>query len=213
MGKVPRRQSKVADRHASLRGVIASIRDLIELSVTVEAPDEALVAAGRHIARAVAVLAPFPRGAGHRPLPAATGSADPSTPMASDADPEHLSPLAPPLRIRWEPPRIVGEVTFGSAYEGPPGCVHGGFIAAAFDHVFSVMNVMLGTPGPTASLALQYRRPTPLRVPLRVEGWRDRVEGRRIHVRGRLLVADQVTVEADAVFVVARDDHSTRPAP
>ena len=133
--------------------------------------------------------------------------------MTSDPDPEHLSPLAPPLRVRWEPPRIVGEVTFGPAYEGPPGCVHGGFIAAAFDHVFSVMNLMLGTPGPTASLALQYRRPTPLRVPLRVEGWQDRVEGRRIHVRGRLLVGDQVTAEADAVFVVARDDHSTRPAP
>src|SRR5262249_41163861 len=144
MGKVPQRQSKAADRHASLRGVIAGIRDLIELCVTVEAPDEALVAAGRHIAGAVAARAPIRRGAGHRPPPAPTGSAAPSTPMASDAAPEHLSPLAPPLRIRWEPPRIVGEVTFGSAYEGPPGCVHGGFIAAPFDHVFSVMNVMLG---------------------------------------------------------------------
>jgi len=213
MEKVPQRQSKPAERHGSLRGMITSIRELIELSVTVEAPDAAIAAAGRHIARAVAVLAPFPRGAAHRPPPAAAASDDRSKPMTSDPDPEHLSPLAPPLRIRWESPRIVGEVTFGPAYEGPPGCVHGGFIAAAFDHVFSVMNLMLGTPGPTASLALQYRRPTPLRVPLRVEGWQDRVEGRRIHVRGRLLVGDQVTAEADAVFVVVRDDHSTRPAP
>jgi len=213
MGKIPQRQSKASDRHASLRGMITSIRDLIELSVTVEAPDDALAAAGRHIARAVAVLAPFPRGAGHRTPPAAAASDDSAKPMASDPDPEHLSPLAPPLRIRWEPPRIVGEVTFGGAYEGPPGCVHGGFIAAAFDHVFSVMNLMLGTPGPTASLALQYRKPTPLRVPLRIEGWRDRVEGRRIHVRGRLLAGDQVTAEADAVFVVIGNDRCTRPPP
>jgi acyl-coenzyme A thioesterase PaaI-like protein len=113
-----------------------------------------------------------------------------------------LSPLAPPLRVRWEPPRAVGEVTFTPPYEGPVGCVHGGMIAAAFDQVFNVANVMLGTPGPTASLIFHYRLPTPLGVPLRLEGWQERTEGRRIHVRGRLLARDRVTVEAEGVFVV-----------
>ena len=27
--------------------------------------------------------------------------------------------------------RIVGRARFGVAYEGPPGCVHGGYVAAA----------------------------------------------------------------------------------
>jgi hypothetical protein len=90
-----------------------------------------------------------------------------------DAVVGRFSPLAPPLRVRWEPPMAVGEVTFTPPYEGPPGCVHGGMIAAAFDQVFNVANLMLGNPGPTASLQLHYRRPTPLGVALRFEGWQN----------------------------------------
>ena len=97
---------------------------------------------------------------------------------------------------------VVATATYGAAYEGPPGCVHGGMIAAAFDQVFNVANLMLGNPGPTASLQLHYRRPTPLGVALRFEGWQERLDGRRVHVRGRLLAGDRVTVEASGVFVV-----------
>jgi acyl-coenzyme A thioesterase PaaI-like protein len=210
MRKVRQPASDPSRGGEALHDVIARVRELIELSVTAEAPDAALAAAGRHIARAVAALAPFPRGPGRRTPPAAAKRDDPAQLMPFDPVLGHLSPLAPPLVVRWEPPRAVGEVTFGGAYEGPPGCVHGGFIAAAFDQVFNVMNLMLGTPGPTASLALQYRRPTPLGTPLLVEGWQDRVDGRRIHVRGRLLVGDQVTVEADGVFVVLPVDRIMR---
>ncbi len=206
MRKAKQRERKVFDADDALRDMIDRLRHLIELSVTAEAPDEALGAAGRHIARAVAVLAPFPRTAGRRTRPAAVGSDEPARLMPFDPILGHLSPLAPPLRVRWEPPRAVGEVTFGAAYEGPPGCVHGGFIAAAFDQVFNVMNLMLGTPGPTASLALQYRRPTPLGTPLRLEGWQDRIDGRRIHVRGCLFAGEQMTVEADGIFVVLPAD-------
>jgi len=212
MTKAKRRQSKASDGENALHGMIDGLRDLIELSVTADAPEEALAAAARHIARAKAVLAPFPRGTVRKPPPppAVVGNDDPAKLMPFDPALGHLSPLAPPLRVRWEPPTAVGEVTFGRAYEGPPGCVHGGMIAAAFDQVFNVMNLMLGTPGPTASLALHYRRPTPLCVPLRLEGWQDKVEGRRIHVRGRLLVEEQVTVEAEGVFVVVPVDRILR---
>ena len=61
---------------------------------------------------------------------------------------------------------------------------------------------MLGTAGPTASLQLHYRRPTPLQVPLRFEAWQDRVEGRRVYTRGRLLVGDRTTVEAEGLFIL-----------
>ena len=94
-----------------------------------------------------------------------------------------------------------GSVTFTRPYEGPPGCVHGGIIAAAFDQTHSIANIMAGAAGPTAQLTLRYRKPTPLGVPLRFEGWQTRVAGRRIHAAGRLLAGDLVTAEAEGVFV------------
>jgi hypothetical protein len=92
----------------------------------------------------------------------------------------------------------------------PPGCVHGGVIAAAFDQVLSLANVARGAAGPTAKLALRFRRPTPLHVPVRYEGWQTRVAGRRLHVEGRLLVDGDVTVEAEGVFVSMPRDRVMR---
>jgi acyl-coenzyme A thioesterase PaaI-like protein len=113
-----------------------------------------------------------------------------------------LNPLAPPLQVRWEPPLAVAEIAFTAPYQGPPGCVHGGVLAAAFDQVFNVANLKLVAPGPTASLRLRYRRPTPLGRTLRFEGWQEGVEERRVHVRGRLLAGKHVTVEAEGSFAV-----------
>ena len=51
-----------------------------------------------------------------------------------------MNPLAPPMRI-WhdaddgEWGSVNGSVTFGEPYEGPPGHVHGGYLAAIFDEV------------------------------------------------------------------------------
>lgn len=55
-----------------------------------------------------------------------------------------LNPLAPPIVISADGTKVTGVVTFGAAYEGPPGCVHGGFIAAAFDEVLGLAQGMWG---------------------------------------------------------------------
>jgi acyl-coenzyme A thioesterase PaaI-like protein len=112
-----------------------------------------------------------------------------------------LNPLAPPVAFSWEDGKSVGRVTFTRPYEGPPGCVHGGMIAAVFDQVLNVANVMSGVAGPTAQLTLRYRKPTPLGVEVRFEGWQTRVAWRRIHAEGQLLAGDTVTAEAEGVFV------------
>jgi hypothetical protein len=55
-------------------------------------------------------------------------------------------------------------VTFGSAYEGPPGCVHGGYVAAAFDEMLGFVQSLGGNPGMTARLTFPIgvrRRSTP----------------------------------------------------
>jgi acyl-CoA thioesterase FadM len=88
--------------------------------------------------------------------------------------------------------------------------VHGAAIAAAFDQVFNVANLMMGTPGPTRRLELRYRRPTPLRRELRFEAWRERVEDRKVFAAGRLLAGDEVTVEAEGLFVMVPLDKVMR---
>jgi hypothetical protein len=55
------------------------------------------------------------------------------------------NPLAPPLRLRVEGERTVAAAVYGEAYEGPPGCLHGGFVAAAFDDLLGCAQMASGT--------------------------------------------------------------------
>lgn len=111
------------------------------------------------------------------------------------------NPVAPPMRMWVERETIWGAVTFGAAYEGPPGHVHGGFLAATFDDLLGAAQSATGKPGMTASLALRYRNPTPLDREARFKGWIDHVDGRKIHTRGTLHVGDTLCAEAEATFI------------
>jgi acyl-coenzyme A thioesterase PaaI-like protein len=112
------------------------------------------------------------------------------------------NPLAPPITIGPKGERgAVATVTFGTAYEGPPGCVHGGFVAAAFDEVLGFVQSRSGSPGMTGTLTIRYRRPTPLHTELFFEAEILRIEGRKIFTRGRLFAGDEVTAEADGLFI------------
>ena len=104
------------------------------------------------------------------------------------------NPLAPPVELDpdHDAKRVRGSVTFGSAYEGAPGCVHGGFVAAVFDEALGLACVFSGEPGMTGELTVRYRVPTPIRVPLRIEARHDRREGRKIFNSGRLFAGDRL---------------------
>jgi acyl-coenzyme A thioesterase PaaI-like protein len=112
-----------------------------------------------------------------------------------------LSPLAPPLRFTATEGRVVAEATFEIPYEGPPGCVHGGVIAAAFDQVLNVANLMAGLAGPTATLTVRYRRPTPLGEPVRFEAGTPAEGAGRVRTLGVLRARGEVTAEAAGEFV------------
>jgi len=112
------------------------------------------------------------------------------------------NPLAPPITIgRSGPLTAVATVTFGVAYEGPPGCVHGGFVAAAFDEVLGYVQSLGGNPGMTARLTIHYRNPTPLHTPLVFEGELVRTEGRKIFCTGKVRANGLLTAEAEGLFV------------
>jgi acyl-coenzyme A thioesterase PaaI-like protein len=186
---------------SELADLAAEVRRLIATAVSVDAPAEALVRATEAVAEVTAQLAPFVPSPHPPRYPGGAVGNDAADFFPFDPIVGRLNPLAPPLRIAWQDPRAVGTVTFGVPYEGPPGCVHGGTIAATFDQVFNVANLMRGVAGPTRRLEVRYLRPTPLGVELRFEGWVERVEGREVHTLGRILAGNVVTVEAEGVFV------------
>lgn len=102
-----------------------------------------------------------------------------TSPMVGPAN-----PVAPPVRFRVEGDRLVGEAVFTNVYEGPPGHVHGGVTAAAFDELLGSVQSSGDNPGMTGRLTVTYRAPTPLDVPIRFVGWLDRIDGRKIFTRG-----------------------------
>jgi acyl-coenzyme A thioesterase PaaI-like protein len=117
-----------------------------------------------------------------------------------------LNPLAPPIHLEVVDGSVVGTVVFGDAYEGPPGCVHGGFIAAAFDEVLGMTQSWGGPPGMTGKLEITYRSPTPLHRPLRFEGRIQRVEGRKLHTSATLHEADTLCAEAYGLFISVKPE-------
>jgi hypothetical protein len=96
-----------------------------------------------------------------------------------------FNPCFPPYAIAVDGDRASGAVTFPVAFEGPPGVVHGGFLAVFFDCVMQHHNCDVGVAGKTTSLSLRYRRPAPLLNELRFEVTR-RVDDRRVTSTGRL---------------------------
>ena len=97
-------------------------------------------------------------------------------------------------------------MTFGSAYEGPPGCVHGGFVAAAFDEVLGFVQSLTGQPGFTGTLEVIYRSPTPLHQELHFDGEVARVEGRKIFTTARVCAGDRLCAEAAGIFISANPE-------
>jgi acyl-coenzyme A thioesterase PaaI-like protein len=109
--------------------------------------------------------------------------------------------VAPPLTVEVVDRQMIGRATFGEAYEGPPGCVHGGFIAACFDDVLGMVQAGAGDLGMTGTLSVRYLAPTPLHRELRFIGTLAGIDGRKVTTRGELWVGDVRTAEAEALFI------------
>lgn len=115
------------------------------------------------------------------------------------------NPVAPPAEFRHDNGRVVGEVTLGPAYCGPPQHVHGGVIAALMDELLGTVNVINGLGAMTGRLTIHYRAATPLGVPLRLEASHTRSDGRKVYAEGRILDGDRLLVEAEGLFIQPKD--------
>lgn len=112
-----------------------------------------------------------------------------------------MNPLSPPITMVFHEDHVVGTVTYGPAYEGPPGCLHGGFIAAGFDEVLGFTQSLTGQPGMTGRLTIHYRSPTPLYEEVRYVGRVTGMEGRKIHTHATLSAGERLCAEAEGLFI------------
>jgi hypothetical protein len=84
-----------------------------------------------------------------------------------------------------------GSVAFPLVFEGPPGLVHGGFLAVFFDCVTQHQNCAAALSGRTRTLSVSYRRPTPVLTELRFDIMRTEAD-RAITSMARLMLGDEV---------------------
>lgn len=188
-------------RQAELYRVAAAARVLIERLVATEAPIEMLRETADDLESAAGHLLGFRQGSVYEFGESANAGG--SSWAQFDHSPllGQANPLAPPLQLQLRDDLVRGTVTFGDAYEGPPGCVHGGYVAAIFDELLGAAQGLGGQPGMTGTLTIRYRSPTPLRTALQLEGRLERIDGRKTFVSGKCLAAGRLTAEAEGIFI------------
>ncbi len=173
---------------------IEAMRRAQDLVAGTNPPPGVVLAATRSLNGLNALLEPF----------AAT---EDDTPSGSRTDlPGRGHPLLLPLLIDAESEgSLRGRVTFGRFHLGRGGAAHGGTIPLLFD---DLLGRVANPPGRgrarTARLTVHYRQITPIDVELEVEATRERSEGRKQWVRGRLLRDGAVLSSAEGLFVTLR---------
>ena len=190
-----------AGKRAALQRLAGALRDTIELLMDTEAPEDEIVEAARATEAFTSRLATFPRARALWGFAETSNSGDSRAFFDSSPLIGLANPVAPPLHLVTVEDHVEGTAIFGTAYEGPPGHVHGGVVASAFDEVLGMVQSVTGHPGMTGTLTVRYRRPTPLHVEVRFFGRVDRVEGRKIFTSGTLTAGDQLCAEAEGIFV------------
>jgi acyl-coenzyme A thioesterase PaaI-like protein len=186
---------------AEKRRLAASLRELIAIVVATDAPEQELAHATHAANEIVHALAGHPRRTFKQAYKSLRGPEEFAVFADRTAITGLSNPLSPPMTLGREGDAAFGLVTFGTPYEGVPGCVHGGFVAAAFDQVFGYLQVVRGAGGLTATLEIRYRRPTPMDTELRIVARTSHVDGRKSVVTATMTAGDVVTAEASATFI------------
>lgn len=118
-----------------------------------------------------------------------------------------VNPIAPPMTIlKQDSETLIARVSFSSAFEGGPGWVHGGYVAAAFDELLGLVQSLTGKAGMTGTLKVRYRNPCPLHVEVRMEGRVQSSEGRKIVAKGTMHAGERIVADGEAMFILIDQD-------
>lgn len=112
-----------------------------------------------------------------------------------------MSALAPPIDVEVTDEMVIGRVCYPLAYEGPPGFVHGGMIAAGFDEILGFAQALSGQSGMTGRLEITYRSPTPLRDEVVYRAWVESISGRKVTCHATLTHGETLCAESVGLFI------------
>jgi acyl-coenzyme A thioesterase PaaI-like protein len=97
--------------------------------------------------------------------------------------------------------------SFDERHQGGPGIVHGGLVAGALDEAVGLLATWHSFPCVTARMFVRYRRPVPINTELLLAASLAEVNGRRLHVDGRISDGDEVLAECKAALLHVPLEH------
>lgn len=118
----------------------------------------------------------------------------------------HFNPMAPPVDMAVDGSVVTSSVTLGLAYQGPPGRVHGGWVAMLLDHLMGMSAGQVATSWIfTRSLTVDYALGVPLFEQLDIEAHVAEVDGRKIWVEGSISSGGATLVNARGLWLGPRE--------
>jgi acyl-coenzyme A thioesterase PaaI-like protein len=171
---------------------VASMRRLLDLSVSADPGDDVWDDAADRAAALVEVLGPFQADEGKAPA-----GRTPDVPGMG-------SLLLPPWTLtRYAPDGVEMTGHFSRFHVGGNHAVHGGVLPLLFDHMFGMIAHAAGRPiSRTAFLHVDYRKVTPVDTLLLVRGRVTSAEGRKAFVSSELVDGDgALLAEANGLMV------------
>lgn len=120
-----------------------------------------------------------------------------------------LNPMAPPITLHMaENNSVYSKTTLGLAYQGPPGRVHGGWVATLLDHLMGYAAGTVETWVFTRSLTVDYDHAVPLFEELEISARVEAIDARKIWVVGEIRAGGEIVARARGLWLPPR----TRPA-
>jgi acyl-coenzyme A thioesterase PaaI-like protein len=112
------------------------------------------------------------------------------------------------LELHVEPGRSWVELALEGRFEGWEGVVHGGILCTILDEVMAWALVGEDNWGVTARMAVEFRRPVGVGVPIRAEGWITQSRRRVVDTAGHIVDAatGAQLATATGVYLAATPD-------
>jgi len=192
--------------------VTATLRELNHALVAADAADPTLTEVGEHVHRALDLLREAPRRLRAVPDFDTIMSREPPTgagehAMADRAVAGYANPTSVELESTHDGEVVRSTVSFGAAFEGALGRVHGGMVAAVFDDLMGYVLAMIREPAFTGRLTVSYKQPVPMETPVQFRAWLRERQGRKIFVDAECRLDDVLLATAEILFITVDQTH------
>jgi acyl-coenzyme A thioesterase PaaI-like protein len=116
------------------------------------------------------------------------------------------NPMGIPLRISVSGAEATATVLTTALFEGPPGILHGGFVAAMLDALLSTLVQAQEIRAVTVKLDVRFLRAVEIGTELHLRGTVNAVGGRKVPAAGWIHSDDDLIAEAEALFITIPGD-------